>query len=546
MPVLIPLLDDPDENIRKFVVDIMGNIGDTQPVDGLIKLLKDTDVNVRAAAAESLGKIRDPRAVEHLVNMLSDNDWVMMYVIEALENFENPEVLPQILPMINNENPMIALSALKTIGSAGDETIIPALVELLGEKSEATDAYIITAIAEILQKLDADFTPESMPHIKDKLHIILENLQNEDTDVCEQTAFLLSKIQSPDCVESIVKFAINKEEIPDTLREVFAHPDKHYAQAIMKYLNQDECPNYVFYIEALGSSRQEEALDYLYGLLSSPSEDIRIAVVNAIGNVGQKSSCDKIIPMLKDPVGHVRRTSARCLGEIKNSEAMPALLETMKDVYEDVRMEAAKALLVFEEDEFREKIGELLGEKNDNHRVVALFVISKMKNMSDFEDRILTSLGDMSWKVRKYAVSCLERLDSRASVDNLILALDDDNNEVKMRAINVLCRKGLAESLDVLIPLLTDNDVWVRYETARGLRHFKEHEAKEALLKCLEDESPVVQVSALESLEEYGGDDVISAAEKLLDSPDFEVRDAAEQILFNLQPGGDFDEPFGE
>ncbi|MCE1248209.1 MAG: HEAT repeat domain-containing protein [Firmicutes bacterium] len=546
MPVLIPLLSDPDENIRKFVVDIMGNIADPEPVEELIRLLQDPDVNVRAAAAESHGKIRDPRAVEHLVNMLSDNDWVMMYVIEALENFDNPEVLPQILPLINNDNPMIALSALKTIGSAGDETIIPSLAELLGEKSEATDAYIIQAISEILQKMDVDFTPEAMSKMVEKLNVILENLENEDEEVSEQAAYLLSKIQSPESVDSIVRFCINKEEIPETIKEILSHPDKYYTKAILEQLNADECPNYVFFIEALGNSRNEEVLDYLYNLLKSDSEEIRIAAVNAIGSVGKQAGGKNVIPMLKDPVGHVRRTSARCLGELKCKKSIPALLETLSDVYEDVRMEAAKSLLLFDENEYREKIVSLLEEKNENQKVVALFIVSKLKSIGDFEEKILNLLQDMSWKVRKYAVSCLEPLESKAAVDNLILALDDDSSEVKMRAINVLCRKGLPESLEVLLPLLTDKDVWVRYETARGLRHFNQQEAKEALMRCLEDESPVVQVSALESLEEYGGEDVISAAEKLLDSPDFEVRDAAEQILFNLQPGGDFDEPFGE
>ena len=58
VPVLSLHMDDDDHDVRKFVVDILGNVGDAAAVPLLIKALDDPDPNVSAAAAENLGQDR--------------------------------------------------------------------------------------------------------------------------------------------------------------------------------------------------------------------------------------------------------------------------------------------------------------------------------------------------------------------------------------------------------------------------------------------------------------------------------------------------------
>ena len=75
---LLSVLETPDVDVRKFIVDILGDIGDTRAVPALIGKLDDPDENIRVAAAESLGKIRDRRAVEPLIACLTryDQSWL--------------------------------------------------------------------------------------------------------------------------------------------------------------------------------------------------------------------------------------------------------------------------------------------------------------------------------------------------------------------------------------------------------------------------------------------------------------------------------------
>src|SRR5512147_1587440 len=54
---LLPLLAVHDPDVRKFAVDVLGDIRDSRVVPDLVARLGDPDENVRVAAAEALGKI---------------------------------------------------------------------------------------------------------------------------------------------------------------------------------------------------------------------------------------------------------------------------------------------------------------------------------------------------------------------------------------------------------------------------------------------------------------------------------------------------------
>jgi HEAT repeat protein len=75
---LLPMLGTTDADVRKFIVDILGDIRDRRAVPGLINALTDPDENIRVASAEALGKIRDPRAVDSLMACLqrADQSWI--------------------------------------------------------------------------------------------------------------------------------------------------------------------------------------------------------------------------------------------------------------------------------------------------------------------------------------------------------------------------------------------------------------------------------------------------------------------------------------
>ena len=534
IPVLIPYLEDESEDIRKFIVDMFGVIASPLAVEHLLKLKNDPDVNVRSAVAESLGKIGDYRAVETLLELLDDDEWTRTYVIEALASFEDPVVSDKLLPLIDEDNPMIILPTLKTLGEVGDEKAVSLLFEKLGDKDELIDSFIIQAIGKIADRLGLDFKDDKYPQLNDNLSIILDNLDNEDEEVSDMAAFLLSKIHSSRSLRFVVRFARSKEEIPYPLEDILSTPDEICTKAILEEITLENAKNPVFFIRALGNSNMLEVAPFLLKCLESDDEEIRMAAISALGNIRDESSIPKVIPMLSDPVGHVRRTAARCLGGMRSKEAIPELLKTVRDEYEDVRMEAAKALVNIGGEEIPVEFLKMLQDKDEAIRTTGIFGFSISDNVGNYENEILDVLNDADWKVRKYAVIALGKIKTERVIDNLILSLSDENNEVKMKVINLLCESNQSNACEAVLPMLNDSDVWVRYETARSIRKIKNEEVIDALIACLDDESPVVQVAALESLGEIGGEKAAMAVERMLNAEDFEVQDTAQMVFDNL------------
>ncbi len=82
-PLLIQAIKDPDVDIRRGVVGVLGDIKDTNAVYALISALKDEDAYVRLYAVEALGEIRDPRVIEPLITAKEDEDG---YVRQAAQS----------------------------------------------------------------------------------------------------------------------------------------------------------------------------------------------------------------------------------------------------------------------------------------------------------------------------------------------------------------------------------------------------------------------------------------------------------------------------
>ncbi len=103
---LLALCSSPSADIRKFVVDILGKIGEVTHIENIapiITCLADDNPNVAGAAAEALGKIGNTRAIKPLLEAMSGQEWLQCNVIDAIAQIGGREAR-QALKDINPEN----------------------------------------------------------------------------------------------------------------------------------------------------------------------------------------------------------------------------------------------------------------------------------------------------------------------------------------------------------------------------------------------------------------------------------------------------------
>jgi len=88
--LLIPLLDSPQEDVRRRAAAILGNHPDPRAFDALLAALHSEDSTVRTYAARGLGYLGDPRATDALLAMVGDPTFAREAAIGALGRMYEP------------------------------------------------------------------------------------------------------------------------------------------------------------------------------------------------------------------------------------------------------------------------------------------------------------------------------------------------------------------------------------------------------------------------------------------------------------------------
>jgi HEAT repeat protein len=116
---LLDLLIDPgvDSEGRRFAAYVLGSLKEPRAMKRLVPLLTDPEVNVRGAAARALGKIGDPFAVEALIELLADQS-------------SYQEVKGTLL---KNEERFLQMTVARALGQIGDVRAIEPLWTTFGQ-----------------------------------------------------------------------------------------------------------------------------------------------------------------------------------------------------------------------------------------------------------------------------------------------------------------------------------------------------------------------------------------------------------------------------
>src|SRR5512137_223617 len=149
---LLPLLENRDPDVRKFTVDVLGDIRDARAVPGLLAKLGDADENVRVAAAEALGKLRDRRAVDALIMCLSsaDQSWLDYAAAEALGEIGDERALGPLMAAL--ERSSLREPVLESLGKIGNVNTLPPLISGLADPLRIVREASVTALAAVYRK----------------------------------------------------------------------------------------------------------------------------------------------------------------------------------------------------------------------------------------------------------------------------------------------------------------------------------------------------------------------------------------------------------
>lgn len=148
-----------DQEEKQRVRDMLVAFGD-RAVEPLKRYIKNHDKVTWAVDALS-GLIGTDELIPFLFDLLKEGDPVFIrgekavQLIKALENLEEPSVVPGILPCLKSQDDTVRFAAVECLEAYGDEVAREPLLEALVDPEEDS-ARVRTRIGEVIEKLGWD------------------------------------------------------------------------------------------------------------------------------------------------------------------------------------------------------------------------------------------------------------------------------------------------------------------------------------------------------------------------------------------------------
>lgn len=292
--------------------------------------------------------------------------------------------------------------------------------------------------------------------------LLIEGLKNDDCDVRERAASILSGMLNPRIIEPFLV------ALHDT------NPSVRAGAAI-----------------GLGTLKENRAIPELIHLLDDEDEYVRQQVIYGLSYLGDPAAVEPLINTLKydEDAAHF---AASVLGSFQDSRAVEPLIEALSEDWEQLRANAAESL----------------GNLGDKRALEPLAL----------------ALNDAEEKVRSMAAYGLGMLGDRRGYAILIENLQIDPEKPGLarskawRAARALGNIGDKKAVSHLLAALDNNYSNLRKYIAEALGKLKDPIAKESLIQLLQDKDTDIRAVAAAALGQLGDQSVIALLKVLAEN----------------------------
>lgn len=530
LPLLLKALTDEDDNVRASAVEHLGQMGDSSVVDALIDILKGGDLWTAFPAADALGRIGDKKAIPALISALRIKT-LREPALRGLSHLSEPETLEHIVPFLTDPSRTIQEETVKTLGifyhkGVSADLISSTIRRLCGP--------------EIIGKL-ASHAWSKKDEVRTTAILLLGLLQDE------RALGPLLELFAEESVADDVKRALvfTGRSKPESLLPLFEYDNQYQKRFVTEVAVDVASPLYrtvfedlltdkdghVRALAALGLSRIRDigAVKSLMTLLSDPYEDIQEAAVTALSELREGLDVSEFVGLLRDANPALRKNAALILGNIGATESMSSLGFALKDAEVSVRQAVVDALSSLKTEESLKYLVHALTDENPDIRASAALSLGTAGGQGALEPLVLL-LSDSDDRVKVAAIRAMGTAGESRAVGYLINMLTNRNGFVVTTAIESLGRLGGPEARDALAGMTASDDKEIRRTAISSLSSFGQVE--NLILPFLDDPDWATRIAAIETLSKSTAVGVRNKIEELFDQEeDPAVRKVLEERL---------------
>lgn len=475
---LMKMVQDQDADVRKFVIDVMGAIGDPIFVPALLQALNDPEVNVASAAAEQLGALGNTEAAEHLMQAILARDEVLFRfsALGALGILAKPAPVPEALVKLADQD-ILRKTVFECLGTISDESSFELLLSGFSCRQKKSRAAAVKALYKIYGRSSA----ASQAKIREALRLLKES----------------------DIITSLLELYDNRDDVLTKAllwTSVVTRDARFIPLLIEAYTDERTADVALSALKSFG----REALHKIISRYSSLDESGRSGLCILIAECGYTGFNDVIQEALRDTSAQVRKAAALAVGKLGLITLIPGLISLIDDSEAHVYAAAVAGLQSFimtSRSAILTEVGHFCASKVPHHRKVAALLLASLGE----RDRLLLLIKDEDPQVRKAAVSAIGANRIETSGSMLVLALADEDPDVRTAVADALGNLRDTTTLDALEHALNDEDVWVQSAVLKAIARIKPARAWSIIKNIHTGAEGLLMITSLKILEEIGG-----------------------------------------
>jgi HEAT repeat protein len=504
VPPLIRLVHDPDVDVRKFIIDVMGAIGSPDIYRHLLTALDDSDVNVAAAAAEHLGNLGDARAVPELIRSIVSNtaDFFRFNALAAIGKLAAPAPVPDDIKQLADNN-ILRKAVYACLGSIADESAVPMLVDGMASRQKSSRKAAVIALHKIFVR--------SSPDARRNIEATLQSMNGG------ATVPLLMDLFDPSnpvlCEALVVTLNIIRDiRIVDVLLKAFAN-ERLSAISVkaLKHLGPD-------------------GMQALISRFTGATEESRSAICTLIGECGFRAGGAIICNALADSCAAVRTSAVHSAGKLGLTDSIPGVVKLLDDNDNEVKnavIACLRSLALLDRTAIQVVARQMGSSEQTEHRRNAAILYAALGD----GDRLSLLIKDEDALVRQAAVTSIGKLRLKSDAGILLIALADEDPDVRIAAAEALGEVGDATVVTALMHALNDEDAWVQNAVLKALDRIAPDKVFDAIQSVFHQADGLVKITCLELLDRQESLKSLQLVEESLESSDSEVVKQAVTIL---------------
>jgi HEAT repeat protein len=465
---------------KQFVCRMLRRVGSAKSVPALSKMLADKELSHMARFA--LQFMPAPEAGAALREALPKLDGdLKIGVIGSIGQRGDRQAVPQIAPLITDNNTKIARAAIESLGRIGGPEAVKALADArvpASLKPDRDNAYLMCAdkmLAEGQVGKAADIYREMIAPANGTWIRIAAYKGLVQAEKGKAVPLILALLKDPDLdlQKAAGKFIT---EMPGTA----------ITKALAEQLGGLSPDAQVVLLSSLEGRGDKTAAPYVAKTVKSNSEAVRLAAINALAVLGDASNVE-LLAAASATGGKTGKAAMDSLGQLSGPDVARALIEVAKGhAAPPVRTNAIQALINRHETQAVDVLFDLTKDDNSVIRqsvYKALGVLSDQKDIPDMVSMLLSAKSETDRNGIEQAMTAtvvrFESPDAGPIIDGLAKA----NSAGKPHLLAVLSHVGGSKTLDAVRSQVLSKDDQIKTAAIRALADWSDVEPLPDLMK---------------------------------------------------------------